>query len=261
MDGGGGVAEGDDGLKDLEESGGGLGGVIGAAAELDGAGGVGRHGVPDGAEDVDGFVGVFEEVAPAAFFADFLDGAGEVDVDDVVAQVGEDLGAGGYFVGVGTHELAGDGVVVVVEAGGFEAFAAVDEEEVEHGFGDRIRAAVATGDEAHGGVGVAGEAGLKEGGVEREFAYSHHGGHYTRASWGRTRCDWSAGVAVRVAGRRGSCGALLTGTCGACNRQTVMDRVAGDGGDGGVSRGVAHRSADRSAGGVGDGLSSGRTAG
>ena len=115
--------------------------------------------------------GVGEEVAAAAAAHDFADGAGEIEVDDIEAGVDKDFGGGGEFIGFGAHELAGDGVIGVAEDGAFFAAApAAEEDLVEEGFGDGIRAAAAAGDDAHGHVGIAGEAGLHGRKWERQGA-------------------------------------------------------------------------------------------
>jgi hypothetical protein len=170
VDGDGGEAEGDGFVEDFIEPVGGLGGVVEGAAEFDAEGEV-ADGVSDGAHDGDGGGGVGEEVAAAAAAHDFFDGAGEVEVDDIKTGFDEELGGGGEFVGFGAHELAGDGVVFIAEDGAlFAAASAAEEDLVEEGFGDGVGAAAAASDDAHGHVGVAGEAGLHGGDGESEGA-------------------------------------------------------------------------------------------
>ena len=64
---------------------------------------------------------------------------------------------------MGPHELATDWMVGGLELCGGESFASVDEEVVEHGFGDAVRAAMLASNHAHSIVGVAGQTGLVEG--------------------------------------------------------------------------------------------------
>jgi hypothetical protein len=62
-------------------------------------------------------------------------------------------------------DAAGDVVVQFAQVGLGEAAAAGEQRAVEEGLGDAERAAVAAGDDPHGRVGIARQAGLEEGGV------------------------------------------------------------------------------------------------
>ena len=99
------------------------------------------EGFADGAEDLDGALGLAEPVAAAGLGADLLDGAGEVDVDggegaragfDLGGLVGADAalaevsvvlggalalldhldGGRGHLVGVGAHDLSDERVIL-----------------------------------------------------------------------------------------------------------------------------------------------------
>jgi hypothetical protein len=170
VDGDGGEAKSARFRKHFVEPVGGLLGLVEGTAEFDAEGEV-ADGVADFSHEGDGGGGVGEEVAAAAAAHDFFDGAGEVEIDDIKAGFDEEFGGGGEFVGFGAHELAGDGVVFLAENGSFFAAASAAEEDlVEEGFGDGVGAAAAAGDDAHGHVGVAGEAGLHGGDGEGEGA-------------------------------------------------------------------------------------------
>jgi hypothetical protein len=102
---------------------------------------------------------------------------GEAPVGAVVAGALLDhlQGGGGHFLGIRAHDLArervvlapaGDVVVQLAEVGLGEAASAGEERAIEEGFGDAEGAALAACDDAHGGVGIAGEARLEEGSVK-----------------------------------------------------------------------------------------------
>lgn len=84
-------------------------------------------------------------------------------------------GGCGHLCGIGAHDLAaermvfvacGDVVVKFSEVCFGEAASSGEDGAVEEGFGDAVGAAVAASDDAHGGIGVSGEACLEEGGIE-----------------------------------------------------------------------------------------------
>ena len=184
MDGDPGVSHVVGGVEDGFEVVGHVVGVVPGASHLDGCGDVIGDDVSDGFEDIDGALRFTEEVSASGSSPDFLDGAGEVDIDGVVSHVGEDGASSGHFLREGSHDLSGDGVViesggsVVVEVPGAaffgeeiwvfasSSFSAVDECLVEECFGNAVGAAVSSRDESHGGIGVSGESGLEEGRIE-----------------------------------------------------------------------------------------------
>lgn len=203
----------------------GFGCVVEAAAHFYGDGDVLRDGVADGLEDVDGALRFAEPVAAPGFSFDLLDGAGEVDVDGLERGVGVVSGGvaldhlvcgGGHFVGVAAHDLSGEGVVfgaagdVVVEFAEVcfcESAAAGEECAIEQRLGDAVGASEAAGDDSHGGVGVAGESGLEEWGVEAGDGVGDAGVDLICAGEARRI------KAIRAGGdaRRGGCGvAALT---------------------------------------------------
>ena len=158
--------------------------VVPPTPDLDRDGDTLGHDIADGGEDRDRLVGGGEEMPAAIPLLDFLDRAGEVDVDDIVVHGQQDAGARGHLVGERAHDLPGNWVIVMVrslilikvagaaffgeEVGVFAgaSFAATDEDAIQQGFGDGERAAVASCDQAHGGVGVSGQPRLEERRIE-----------------------------------------------------------------------------------------------
>src|SRR5207249_4106445 len=92
-----------------------------------------------------------------------LHGAGEVQVDDVVSCLLKQAGRSRHRLRLGTHDLSRDRMIFIVDVDRApQAFAAVDHDGVEEGFGDGVGTAAAAGDNAHGAVAVPGKAGLAE---------------------------------------------------------------------------------------------------
>ncbi len=82
---------------------------------------------------------------------------------------------------LGAHELAADGVIVLLEGEDAGAHLPLEEDElVKDDLGHREFGAPATGHDAHGAVGIAGERRL-DGGQDLEGAESEHGWNCTGA--------------------------------------------------------------------------------
>ena len=198
--------------------------VVERAAHLDRDGDRRGQGVAHGLEHRDCAVGLGEPVSAAGLAGDLLDRTGKVDVDRGEGALGVRLdrdgpgarpdqravgllaaralfdhldGGSSHLGGIRAHDLpyervivgpAGDILVDVAQIRLGKAAASGEEGAVEQGFGDAQRAAVAAGDEAHGGVGIPGQPGLDKGGIE------------ARDEGGQTRIDALAveGVNNRV---------------------------------------------------------------
>src|SRR5690606_27576689 len=85
------VAEPDGSLEDAVEVRLSLGAVVAAAAQLDRARPIAGNSLHDGVEDGDRLLRLAEQVPAATLLADLLHRAGEVDVDNVVAERHQDL--------------------------------------------------------------------------------------------------------------------------------------------------------------------------
>ncbi len=169
--------------------------VVPAEAELDGEGDL--DGGSDGLEDLLDAGEIAQEAGASVAGDDSLGGAAEVEVDEVEAGVGADLGGFGEGLGVGAEELGGDGVLVVVVGEVALAFGlahtgeAVGGGELGHdeaaaglgvgGFGFYVRFAVLNGgfrgefagvfdEAAEDGVGNAGHGGEDGGGSDEDVA-------------------------------------------------------------------------------------------
>ena len=157
-----------------------LRGVVEAAAHLEGDGHMGGRRVADALDDLESRVGNTQEVAAAATAEHLLDGAAEIDVDDIVARGHEPPGGGGEVVGVRAHELAADGVLVVRDGEPGEIApvrADLRHEPIEQHLPERVRGAVPAREHAHGQVAVAGQRRLQERRVEHDGAEMERGGH------------------------------------------------------------------------------------
>ncbi|MDZ4753859.1 MAG: hypothetical protein SGJ11_05115 [Phycisphaerae bacterium] len=63
-------------------------------------------------EHRDGILGVTEEVSPTVASLDLLDRAREVDIDHFVSHADQNQRTVGHLAGMGSHDLAGDRMVV-----------------------------------------------------------------------------------------------------------------------------------------------------
>jgi hypothetical protein len=112
-----------------------------------------------------------------------LDGAAEVDVDDVVALGHESPGRRGKVVGIGSHQLASDGMFVIGHRQSCEIAAVgadAGDELIEQHLAQRIRRPVPPGDQPHGAVAVAGERRLHDRRVEVDTAERQRPGRDAR---------------------------------------------------------------------------------
>ena len=100
-------------VEDLEKLLAALGGVVDAAAHFDRHRDVRRHGVAHAADDFERHVRLAQVEAAAATAEHLLHRAAEVDVDHVEPALDEPLGGGAELLGLGAHELAADGVLLV----------------------------------------------------------------------------------------------------------------------------------------------------
>ena len=132
-----------------------------------------RYGVADPCHDVERGFRLAEQVAAAAAAEDFLDGAAEVDVDDVEARLDEPPGRRREVVGVRPHELAAHGVLLVGDGhAGEVALVPADHghERVEQHLAEGVGGAEPSREDPHRQIAVAGEGRLHHGRGEGDAA-------------------------------------------------------------------------------------------
>jgi hypothetical protein len=140
--------------------------VVEAAAHLERHRHVRRHGVADARHDLQGRVGLGEQVAAAAPAEDLLHGAAEVDVDDVVALGHQPPRGRREVVGVRAHQLAADGMLLGRHGQPGEVAAVGADgghELVEEHFAERVGRTVPPRQHPHRPVAVAREGRLHDG--------------------------------------------------------------------------------------------------
>ena len=145
-------------VKDRPEGRAALGRVIKPPTHLERHGHLGRHRVTNAAHNLERRGGLREKVATAAAAEHLLHGAAEIDVDYIVAFGHEPAGGRGEVIGIGSHQLATDGMFIRRdrESGrGLPAVLRLGDEPVEEHFANGIRGPVATGDQPHRPVAVA----------------------------------------------------------------------------------------------------------
>src|SRR5262249_38285219 len=87
-------------------------GIVHAAAHLEGDGHAVADGVEKSTDDTDGRFGLREQESAATAAQHFLDGATEVDVDDIESALDQFDRGQRELLGLGAHELPADGMLV-----------------------------------------------------------------------------------------------------------------------------------------------------
>ena len=106
---------------------------------------------------------VHQHVAAARFVFDFLDWAGKVQVDRIVSCIVEDAGGGGHGIGLGPDDLARQGMIFIIQIDAApQPFAAIEKDDIEQRFCDRVTAAAAASHQAHRPIAVPRQTRLAE---------------------------------------------------------------------------------------------------
>ncbi len=167
VDGDGGDAGGEGTVEDGEEVVAAVRRVVEAAAHLHGDGNVSGNGFARAADDFESDGRLAEVKSTPATAENFFHRAAEVDVDDVEAGFDQLECAARELVRLGTHQLSADGAFVVGEMQEMAVAMAVvfhrDQKLVEHHFAERIRSTVASSEQPHRPVAIAGECSLNDG--------------------------------------------------------------------------------------------------
>jgi len=99
-------------VKDAFKGFGHFGRIVPGPAELYRARHTGWHSPPNLAKDGECFIGRGEKVTATFTAANLLDGAGKIDIYDIVAEVDQQCSSPAHFVGVCAHDLPCDRVIL-----------------------------------------------------------------------------------------------------------------------------------------------------
>ena len=130
-------------------------GILETLSDFEGHGFIAADFLDDGLDDFDDEFGVAHEKAAPPAPQGFIDGAGEVQVDDIEVSVREQSGGMGHDFGFVAYELSCGGVVIFVARDeGDLLFAGNFDAAVEHHFGGTQRRAEPAAQCAEGQIGV-----------------------------------------------------------------------------------------------------------